>query len=467
MKRSLIILMLLPIMTKSQNANEVARESYRTGIKWTQGLNWEEVKDKAKKENKYIFLDAYTTWCGPCKRMDRDIYPKQELGDYYNQRFVSVRVQMDKTPNDDEQIKGWYKDAELIYKKYHIDAYPTLMYFNPQGEIVHKLAAFQSVEDLIRLAEIATQPGRKYDDPFTEFDQRKKSYENGIKIPMDRYPYMITKAFESGDVVLGKQLVKEHTDYCLTLSPEERYTTENIRMWHGLWPGSKTRIFQFFSKDGEIIDKVMNQKGYSQIIVKNAIQNEIMWPFFKEESKDLDWKVSLETAMLYDPTQKPIYAEADWKKLFRMLRETCGKVQAKRILFDSKLIWYRKLKNGPAFAKYYIQLLKTMDDIPIGMLNNDVFDVIFLYVTDKHILSKFIPIMKKAIERNPQAGGPPLYDTYANLLYKAEKKQEAILWQKKAVNAGRSESEKEKYTKILEQMKRGEPTYLNRGAIWK
>lgn len=38
-------------------------------------------------EKKYIFLDCYTTWCGPCKIMANTVFTLEEAGDYFNELF--------------------------------------------------------------------------------------------------------------------------------------------------------------------------------------------------------------------------------------------------------------------------------------------------------------------------------------------------------------------------------------------
>ena len=50
---------------------------------------------KAKKENKLVFVDCYTQWCGPCKKMARDIFPQEKVGKFMNERFVNVKIDME------------------------------------------------------------------------------------------------------------------------------------------------------------------------------------------------------------------------------------------------------------------------------------------------------------------------------------------------------------------------------------
>jgi uncharacterized protein YyaL (SSP411 family) len=51
---------------------------------------------KAKKENKLIFVDAYASWCGPCKLMVKNIFPLKTVGDYYNSHFINAKIDMEK-----------------------------------------------------------------------------------------------------------------------------------------------------------------------------------------------------------------------------------------------------------------------------------------------------------------------------------------------------------------------------------
>src|ERR1700748_2457576 len=108
------------------------------GIQFQQHLSWRQILEKAKVENKYIFLDFYATWCGPCKAMDRDVYPSGKVGVFMNSNFVSVRVQIDSSVNDNSDIREFYSDAKMLLNTYHISAFPTYLFFDSSGKLVHK-----------------------------------------------------------------------------------------------------------------------------------------------------------------------------------------------------------------------------------------------------------------------------------------------------------------------------------------
>src|SRR5580658_3781664 len=83
-----------------------------SGIVFKNDLTWEQVLQKAKTENKYIFVDCYASWCGPCKWMDRNVYVNDTVGKLVNDKFISVKIQMDTAKTDSEVVKNWYSTAQ-------------------------------------------------------------------------------------------------------------------------------------------------------------------------------------------------------------------------------------------------------------------------------------------------------------------------------------------------------------------
>ncbi len=85
--------------------------------------SWEKALIAAEKSNKLIFLDLYTTWCGPCKMMDKDIFPQPEVGDFMNAAFINVKMDAERA-------------GKLLAKQFHVNSYPFLAFVTPQEIII-------------------------------------------------------------------------------------------------------------------------------------------------------------------------------------------------------------------------------------------------------------------------------------------------------------------------------------------
>lgn len=117
MKRvSFLILLLLPCLaTMAQK-----------GV-FFQKLTFNEALKKAETENKFVFVDCYTTWCGPCKYMANTVFSQELVGEYINPRFVSVKYDMEKD------------DGPVLGKRFQVVAYPSFLVLRPDGSLVHKI----------------------------------------------------------------------------------------------------------------------------------------------------------------------------------------------------------------------------------------------------------------------------------------------------------------------------------------
>jgi len=107
MKKILIIALML--FAGSVSAQE--------GIQFFQG-SWNEALAKAKAENKLIFVDIYTSWCGPCKLMAKDIFPLRSVGEKFNKNFINYKIDAEKG------------EGIMVAKTYKVNAYPTYLFVN-------------------------------------------------------------------------------------------------------------------------------------------------------------------------------------------------------------------------------------------------------------------------------------------------------------------------------------------------
>lgn len=140
------------------------------GTSFAQGVQFESVDfqtalSKAKKENKLVFMDAYTTWCGPCKWMNKNVFTDDSVGSYYNDKFVNVKMDMEKG-----------EGIELA-KRYEVAAYPTLLFINGDGELMHTSAGSRPAADFLDLGHAANDPNRQFTTMKKRFDSGERSSE--------------------------------------------------------------------------------------------------------------------------------------------------------------------------------------------------------------------------------------------------------------------------------------------------
>jgi len=140
------------------------------GIEFFHGT-WEEALAKAKEESKPIFVDAYAVWCGPCKRMAKQVFTDTKVGDFYNANFVNMKLDMEKG----EGLK--------FRQKYPVSAFPTLYYIDSGGEVLHKLKGAQQTEDFLKLGLMVLKKVDHSKDFVAE-------YEKGNRDPEFIYEYI-------------------------------------------------------------------------------------------------------------------------------------------------------------------------------------------------------------------------------------------------------------------------------------
>ncbi|GJM33113.1 MAG: hypothetical protein DHS20C18_21140 [Saprospiraceae bacterium] len=186
------------------------------GIEFFHG-SWEEALAKAKMEEKIIFVDAYASWCGPCKRMAANVFPLPEVGEFFNKNFISLKLDMEK---DKEGIK--------FRQKYPVSAFPTLYFIDYNEEVIQVVRGAQQADALIKLGEGALQKV----DRSGEFEE---AYEQGDRNPELVYNYV--KALNRA----GKSSLKIANEY---IRDQKDLTTEqNLRFLLEATTEADSRIF--------------------------------------------------------------------------------------------------------------------------------------------------------------------------------------------------------------------------------
>ncbi len=99
--------------------------------------SWSKALEQAQKENKPIFLDAYASWCGPCKMLKRNTFSKKAAGDFFNLHFINVAIDMEKG------------EGPALADKFAVDAYPTLIIADKNGNIVTFTKGYMNAAELV------------------------------------------------------------------------------------------------------------------------------------------------------------------------------------------------------------------------------------------------------------------------------------------------------------------------------
>ncbi len=122
------------------------------GTRFIDNGPWENVLQQAKQANKAIFVDCYTSWCGPCKKLATEIFPQEKVGNFMNKTFINVKYDVEKGEGlkFNEQYPGQVK------------AYPTMLIIRPNGEIIHKILGYMPADELLKAVEDGLQGNTIY-----------------------------------------------------------------------------------------------------------------------------------------------------------------------------------------------------------------------------------------------------------------------------------------------------------------
>lgn len=178
MKPLFLLFTALPLLLHSQ-----------TGIRFESGKSWSQIKEAAKKSNKLIFLDAYSQENEESMYMFTNVYTQAAVGQYYNAQFINARWNM-------EEGEGL-----ALAKQYRIDGYPTLLFIDGQGNLIHKVVGFHDTDKLLLSGKNAIDPNKQYGTLL-------KKYENH-SLPETQYKPLIDAMEAAGDVDAATELASK------------------------------------------------------------------------------------------------------------------------------------------------------------------------------------------------------------------------------------------------------------------
>lgn len=339
------------------------------GIDFFHGT-WPEALALAKEEGKPIFVDAYAVWCGPCKRMAREVFTRKDVGDFYNANFINLKIDMEAESNI------------TFASTYPVSAFPTLFYIDSKGEVIRKVKGAQKSDNFIAL-------GKSIISKIDYSADYAKAYEKG-----DRDPEFIYKYIESLNKS-NKSSIKIANDY---LRKQDNLKSDiNRKIIFQAMTEADSKIFDYLIADRKAIEKIFGQEKVAEKI-ENACQ------------------ATVAKAIEYEFPE--LLEEANEKMKANLPKK------ATRFAMLSQLDFCVAMGDAKKYAKCcndYVKKEVKNDDQALHKLAQQMATN---FKDDKEVMKQAEKIAKKALDKNSEVLDYHL--TYAFILSSNGKKSEAL-----------------------------------------
>ncbi|MEZ0486466.1 thioredoxin family protein [Fibrella aquatica] len=398
--RFLLVLCLLPGLTVAQiNFQKKA---------------WKDVLAEAKIQRKLIFVDVYTDWCGPCKMLDREVFRNSEVGKRFNGQFINYKA-----------------DAEhggiAIASQYNVRAYPTGLFINGDGELVHTFVGYRPVEFFLKEGEQAFL--RTNDGIDLAFYMQ--SYEEGNRTPE------LMRAILKLNRKYGRDREAIVEDYLTKLPADSLNKLVNLMIAYENAERVDSKAFSVLvanKKDVRFLDR-------ARIILSQDINR-------SAENRREDRLPVLMTAVEQLVDERVDEQKADYQIQF----------------YESMKQWDQYAVQAEAYVKTHLAPsltleAKTRDSTTFWMNYYKLCNIgwsFFKEVKDEAKLKAMTDYVRQA---NQLTETPNAMGVCACLLYQMGQKEQAVQWQEKAVllSAQTGASDVDAYKDRLKRMQKGKP----------
>ena len=357
-------------------------------IKTYKPINFQKILEKSKKENKIVFIDCYTNWCSSCNWMVKNVFVNDTVGDFFNSNFICIKIDMDKA------------DGEEIEKLYEINCFPTFLFIDSDGKLLHRKSGRYSVSEFIGIGCEAITPEKR----FSFLKDKYESNQIGLEELMS---YIKLRQYSC----LG---VEEEITKYFALQPESEYTEEtNWSLIRDFELETSSFMFKFFVSHREVFYPLFTRDSVDNVIADSYLR-EIRQCFWGKKIDTAKYeKLKLEVLNLNLPFSKRLVSECE-------------------IRFYERTGDWKKYANA---VICYIELYLPKDEEEYEILND------FAWMFYEHIdagiyLDLAIGWIKRAIEIEQTSTNT---NTFAHLLYKRGKKDEAEIMALKSIEIAKQE----------------------------
>ena len=252
MKNIFYIILVGIIFSCAQEKKELPKAiDFRNGT-------FKELLAVAEKEEKLIFIDCYTSWCAPCKWMDKNVFVNENVYSFYNSTFINYKIDMEKG------------EGPELAKKYNVKSYPTYLFINSKGDLVHKSTSRMSVEEFITVGENAIDPSKAFGILTAKYEQNKMSNDEMLNYAISLQKMRINTA----DEVLDKLMLKVDDEWLLSFSGwkliESFVFDENSKLFNVL-NSNKEYFISITNKETvyKVYQRILQRKMYASTNEQN------------------------------------------------------------------------------------------------------------------------------------------------------------------------------------------------------
>ena len=362
-----------------------------SGIVFFEG-EWKEILTKAKAEDKLIFLDAYTDWCGPCKKMNKEVFSDQKVGDFYNEQFINVKMNMEKG------------EGQRLAIKYNVDKYPSLLFIDSNGKSVHQVVGYHPVPKFLNLGKTAANP------------QLRLASLNTRYLRGDRKPDFLRNYAMARLAVADGSHIKIAEEYLRT--QRDWGTPQNIQF-----------IFTFASDaDSKMFDYIIANKGvFERVFGKQSVEAKIQ-------------------QLIYSKLSQVGGDDASFAQVERLYAKVYPK-KAAELTSRFKMAYFRQQQDADKYAEAAIDHYSKYEPTHADEIN-DVAWTFYEVVDNPQMLKRAVKWAKKSIKMDNTYFNT---DTLAALYAKLGKKSKARKTALKAIALAREEGEDYSETQQLLQ----------------
>jgi len=356
---------------------------------------WAETLAKAKAENKYIFVDCYTDWCGWCKVMDKNTMPDAGVAKMLSNDFVATKIEME----HGEGIK--------LAMKYHITGFPTFIFFTPQGEFVYMSVGYQ-------------KPAEFIDELNNARDKSKQFKAPGFSAKLEvAYPDLYKAAY-------GESSKKK--------LPEQKEVVAYLDKQKDLFSEVNWAVMNRFDLNEKYNNHFLdNVKKYEQLYGAPDVSDKIN---------------SIITSSARAAAKKK--SDADFNKALALVDKYVKK-DRRETNIGLRITYYKETKNWKEYMTAFNDYIAAHSYESVDYINSLCWDM-YEQCDDQDALAKATEYMGNAVAKEPQYAA---MDTYAALLYKTGQLKYAEEWANKAIAQGKEEKADTKGTEeLLEKIKK-------------